>query len=446
MTDSKTNNPGVTVIGGGLAGSEAAYQLARRGINVTLFEQKPHTKSPAHSDHNLAELVCSNSLRSNEFATGPGLLKEELRRVGSLLIKVAEQNAVPAGGALAVDREAFALSVTEIINKNPLINVVREEVQTIPEEGIVICATGPLTSEALSADLSRIVGQEHLYFYDAIAPIVDGDTINFNKVFSASRYDKGSPDDYINCPLNRDQYDELIDAILEARKIPLRDFEKPRFFEGCLPLEVLAARGHQTLSFGAFKPVGLTDPATGKRPSAVVQLRKENREGTAYNLVGCQTRLARPEQRRIFRMIPGLEAVQFLRLGSVHRNTFLNGPACLMPDFSLKSRPDLIFGGQISGVEGYIESIASGFLAGLKAFYLVKGADFSVPPVETALGGLVRHISGEFCSPQKFQPSNIHFGLLPPGPRKTPKKEKRLIVANRAIKALAVWQEKYSLI
>lgn len=426
----------LTIIGGGLAGCEAAWQAAERGVRVSLLEMKPQAYSPAHHLPGLAELVCSNSLRGESLENAVGLLKEELRRAGSLLMAAADATRVPAGGALAVDRGLFSAFVTERIENHPLISLVRGEVTDIPPEGIVVIASGPLTSDALAEKIMVLTGPK-LYFYDAIAPIVAAESLDMNKVFRASRYGKGDGDDYLNCPMAEDEYERFVDAILAAEKVPARDFEKVVHFEGCMPVEEMAERGRETLRFGPLKPVGLADPRTGQEPHAVVQLRAENREGTMFNLVGFQTKLTYPEQRRVFRMIPGLENAEFVRLGSMHRNTFINAPALLAPTFQLKSDSRIFFAGQITGVEGYVESTGSGFLAGINAARLVRGEELLVPPAATALGALVTHITN--ADVKHFQPMNVNYGLFPPLEGKVKKKERRGRLAERALAELDRW-------
>lgn len=428
----------ITIIGGGLAGCEAAWQAAQRGITVVLHEMKPQRFSPAHELPGLAELVCSNSLRGISLDNAVGLLKEELRRCGSLTMESAEATSVPAGGALAVDRQLFSDYVTERIESHPLIRIERGELSCIPAEGVVIIASGPLTSDALALSLAELTG-DRLYFYDAIAPIVAADSLDMSKVFAASRYGKGDGDDYLNCPLNEDEYLRFIDELNRGGKIPARDFEKVVHFEGCMPVEELASRGIETLRFGPMKPVGLVDPNTGHEAHAVIQLRAENREKTMYNLVGFQTKLTWPEQRRIFRLIPGLENVEFVRLGSMHRNTFINSPALLESTQQLKSDPRIFFAGQITGVEGYVESAASGLLAGIAAARLVCGLTPPVPSPETALGALMHHITN--ADVKHFQPMNVNYGLFPELPGKVKKKERRQKLAERALDALDAWKE-----
>ncbi len=426
----------ITVIGGGLAGCEAAWQAARRGVSVTLHEMKPAKFSPAHSLPGLAELVCSNSLRGESLENAVGLLKQELRRAGSLFMAAADATRVPAGGALAVDRELFSAAITEKIDSHPLITVVRGEVAALPLDGTVIVASGPLTSDPLAVALQRLTG-EYLYFYDAIAPIVTADSLDMDKIFAASRYGKGDGDDYLNCPLDQEEYDRFVAELLAAEKVPAREFEKVVHFEGCMPIEELAARGHDTLRFGPMKPVGLVDPRTGREPHAVVQLRAENRERTLFNLVGFQTKLTWPGQRRIFPLIPGLGRAEFARLGSMHRNTFINAPRLLEATFQLKGEPRIFFAGQITGVEGYVESAASGFLAGINAARLVRGEALTLPPPETALGALVHHITN--TDARHFQPMNVNYGLFPDLPGRVKKKERRTRLAERAVMALDDW-------
>ena len=428
----------ITVIGGGLAGCEAAWQAARRGVSVTLHEMKPAKFSPAHSLPGLAELVCSNSLRGESLENAVGLLKQELRRAGSLFMAAADATRVPAGGALAVDRELFSAAITEKIDSHPLITVVRGEVAALPLDGTVIVASGPLTSDPLAVALQRLTG-EYLYFYDAIAPIVTADSLDMDKIFAASRYGKGDGDDYLNCPLDQEEYDRFVAELLAAEKVPAREFEKVVHFEGCMPIEELAARGHDTLRFGPMKPVGLVDPRTGREPHAVVQLRAENRERTLFNLVGFQTKLTWPGQRRIFPLIPGLGRAEFARLGSMHRNTFINAPRLLEATFQLKGEPRIFFAGQITGVEGYVESAASGFLAGINAARLVRGEALTLPPPETALGALVHHITN--TDARHFQPMNVNYGLFPDLPGRVKKKERRTRLAERAVEALELWLE-----
>lgn len=425
------------IIGAGLAGCEAAWQAAQRGVSVILHEMKPERFSPAHHLSGLGELVCSNSLRGDSLENAVGLLKEELRRCGSLIMEAAEATRVPAGGALAVDRQLFSDYITDKITAHPLVRLERGEVSDIPAEGCVVVASGPLTSDALAGELSRMTG-DRLYFYDAIAPIVTASSLDMATIFAASRYGKGDGDDYLNCPLNEAEYLRFVDELVRGEKVPARDFEKIVHFEGCMPVEEMAERGVETLRFGPMKPVGLIDPRTGVEPHAVVQLRAENLEKTMFNLVGFQTKLTWPEQRRIFRMIPGLEAAEFVRLGSLHRNTFINAPALLMATQQLKSDPRIIFAGQITGVEGYVESAASGFLAGMNAACLKLGRPLAVPPKETALGALMHHITN--ADTRHFQPMNVNYGLFPELPGRVKKKEKRGKLAERALEKLEEWR------
>lgn len=430
----------LTIIGGGLAGCEAAWQAARINCQVHLYEMKPHTFSPAHESPMLAELVCSNSLRSNEMSSAVGLLKEEMRRLDSLILKAAEKTQVPAGKALAVDRNRFAEFITGAIEGQPNIRVTREEVREIPPPAgkPIILATGPLTAAPLAASLASLTGKEHLSFYDAIAPIVHTDSLDLTVVYQASRYDDG-PGDYLNCPMSEEEYNSFITALKEAEQVPLKSFEEKKYFEGCLPIEVMLARGDNTLRFGPMKPVGLPDPRTGRDPYAVVQLRKENLQGTLYNMVGFQTKLTYPEQKRIFRMIPGLTNAEFARLGSIHRNTFICGPAVLTPFLQVARRPDLLLAGQITGVEGYVESTAMGIMAGINAARLSMGKNPVTPPPDTALGALIAHLT--LTDADLFQPSNVNFGLFPPLGRKMPKKLRGQYRAQTALQSLAEWQQ-----
>ncbi|MEW6333115.1 MAG: methylenetetrahydrofolate--tRNA-(uracil(54)-C(5))-methyltransferase (FADH(2)-oxidizing) TrmFO [Thermodesulfobacteriota bacterium] len=429
----------ITVIGGGLAGCEAAWQLLGRGCPVRLREMKPARFSPAHTSPLLAELVCSNSLRSNSPDNAVGLLKEELRRMDSLIMAAADATAVPAGKALAVDRLAFSRFIEERLAGRAGLEIVRGEMTGIPPEGVTIVATGPLTSDRLAAAIADQTGHESLYFHDAVSPIVEGASIAMDRVFAASRYGHGDPD-YLNCPMDRDTYERFWKALTEAAEVPLHSFEELKCFEGCLPVEVIARRGIETLTHGPMKPVGLTDPVTGRRPHAVVQLRREDREGRLFNIVGFQTKLTWPEQRRIFRTIPGLEKAEFARYGSVHRNTFLNAPALLTPFLQLRSRPDLFFAGQITGVEGYVESTAMGLLAGINASILVKGGEMTIPPPETALGALIGHL--QRADRRTFQPMNVAFGLFPPLSGRFRKKDRGHAYARRALAALPDWRRR----
>lgn len=427
----------ITIIGAGLAGCEAAWQAAREGCRVTLYEMKPGTFSPAHQSDNLAELVCSNSLRGAGLNNAVGCLKEELRRIDSLFIKAADATAVPAGGALAVDRDDFSRYITEKLSAEPNIRLVREEIKELPQTGITILATGPLTSAPLADALKTLTGSEDLYFYDAIAPIVEADSIDLSQAWRASRYDKDGAD-YINCPLSTEQYQDFVQQLLRADKIPGRAFEQLIHFEGCMPIEEMARRGTQTLAFGPMKPVGLPDPKSGRTPHAVVQLRQDNRHATLYNLVGFQTRLTHPEQQRIFRLIPGLEQARFARLGSMHRNTFVNAPVCLDNRLRFKMAPHIFVAGQLSGVEGYVESAACGLLAGIFAASAKRGEVLPQPPAETALGSLLAHVAT--AESTNFQPMNINYGLFPPlEGRKRKRSERRLAMAERALAALPEW-------
>lgn len=418
------------IIGGGLAGCEAAWQAAKDGVNVRLYEMRPDRTTEAHKTDLLAELVCSNSLRSKESVTAAGLLKKELQAAGSIVMEAADKTSVPAGSALAVDRVLFSEYITERIMGSPLIEVIREEIAVIPE-GISIISTGPLTSDGMSGAIRQLIGDDYLYFYDAIAPIIDAGSIDRSKVFAGSRYGKGG-DDYLNCPMNQSEYDNFYNALMSADKVTAKEFEDEKVFEGCMPVEVMAGRGLDTLRFGPMKPVGLNDPGTGKTPHAVVQLRIENRNVTAYNIVGFQTRLKWPEQKRVFQMIPGLEEAEFLRYGSIHRNTFINGPLFIENDLSLKVSRKTYIAGQLTGVEGYIESTAMGLLAGINASRRMQGRSFLPPPVESGHGALLGHVT---TSPHEgFQPSNINFGLFPqPEQRIRKRRERRGFMAERAL-------------
>lgn len=432
----------VAVIGGGLAGCECSLALARAGVAVRLFEMKPGRYSEAHGSPNLAELVCSNSLRSEEPSTGVGLLKEEMRALGSLVLAAADATRVPAGKALAVDRDLFSAEVTRVIGAEPNITLERCEVGRLDDPALagadaVVVAAGPLASAALAEDLARAVGGERLYFYDAIAPIVAADSLDMDVVFAGSRY-RPEDLDYLNCPLDEAQYKGFVAALLAAAKVPPRDFEKEFHFEGCLPVEEMAERGEMTLAFGPLKPVGLTDPRTGERPFAVVQLRAENRAGTAFNLVGFQTKLTHPEQKRVFRLIPGLERAEFLRLGSIHRNTYVDAPRVLTPELELRARPGVFLAGQITGVEGYLESAACGLWLGLHvAGKLGHGPQVGLPPRETALGGLLGHL--QTPPVKRFQPSNVHFGLMPKLEAKAKKAVRKELYAERGRVHFAAW-------
>jgi methylenetetrahydrofolate--tRNA-(uracil-5-)-methyltransferase len=404
----------IHIIGGGLAGTEAAWQVARRGIQCVLHEMRPARRTAAHQTDRLAELVCSNSLKSEQEASAPWLLKEELRRLDSLLLRAAQAARVPGGHALTVDREVFSSEVTSAISSEPLIELRREEVTSIPAEGIVIIATGPLTSDTLAIEISRLTGSERLFFYDSISPIVDAETVDTGVAFWASRYGKsaGGTDDYLNCPFDREQYERFVDELLKAESVSshIQEDNTP-YFEACLPIEEIARRGRDTLRFGPMKPMGLTDPRTGRRPWAVVQLRQENLRAASFNLVGFQNHLKFGEQARILRMIPGLENAEFLRFGQIHRNTYINAPALLTPTLQLRTRPEVLFAGQISGVEGYVESIATGLMAGIHAASLAAGTEPRPLARETALGSLCHYVSG--ANPSHYQPANITFDLLP---------------------------------
>ena len=427
----------ITIIGAGLAGCEAAWQIAGKGIPVDLFEMRPQRMTPAHQSDRLSELVCSNSLRGTGMHNAVGLLKEELRRCGSLFITTADAHAVPAGGALAVDREGFAEEITRSIDEHPLITLHRQEITEIPDDRIVIIASGPLTSEALAEKIGALTGQEHLYFYDAIAPIIEADSIDMEKVYAASRYDRGGAD-YLNCPFDKEQYLAFVEALCKGDKVVPHDFEKVVHFEGCMPVEVLAERGEMTLAFGPMKPVGLRDPRTGRDPFAVIQLRQDDKHANLYNLVGFQTKLTYPEQERVFRTIPGLEKVKFARLGSMHRNTFINAPACLNETMQLKGAANIFFAGQITGVEGYVESAASGFIAGLSAAACYQEQNFLSPPLTTALGALLNY--PVTASVENFQPMNITYGLFPALEQRIRKRrDRRQALADRALADLDLW-------
>jgi len=430
MSDSR-----VVIVGGGLAGSEAAWQAARRGASVDLYEMRPARSTPVHKTTDLAELVCSNSLKSNLMDTASGLLKEEMRRLDSLIIRVADRAKVPAGGALAVDREGFARGVTEAIAAQPGIRLIREEITSIPAGGPCILATGPLASEAIAASIATFTGKDYLYFFDAISPIIEADTIDREKVFGASRYGKGG-DDYLNCPLTAAEYDRFYQELINAAEAPTHEFERGiAYFEGCLPIEEMARRGRETLLFGPMKPVGLVDPRTGRQPFAVVQLRQDTLAADFYSMVGFQNHLKFGEQARIFRMIPGLERAEFPRLGQVHRNSYINAPAILLPTFQARRRRDLFFAGQISGVEGYLESAASGLIAGINAACLVDGGQPIIFPATTALGALAHYVSSSDTT--NYQPTNIAFGLLPPLQRPIrDKRQKKAALVERSLRDL----------
>ena len=440
-------SPTVHIIGAGLAGSEAAWQCARRGVAVDLFEMRPVRSTPAHQTSDFAELVCSNSLKSESENTAPWLLKEELRRAGSLLLEIARECAVPAGHALAVDRTDFSRKVTEAISREPLINVRRGEAVSINEDQLTIIATGPLTSDALSQEIARLCaagsGNSHLYFYDSISPIVEADSIDMAKVYLAARYDKGSAD-YINCPMSKEEYDTFYDALLAAQSVEEKDWEKLNYFESCLPIEEIARRGRDTLRFGPMKPVGLKDPRTGKMPYAVVQLRQENLRADSYNLVGFQNHLKFGEQARVLRLIPGLENARFLRYGQIHRNTYINAPTLLALTLQMKQHPRVLFAGQICGVEGYVESIATGLIAGLNAAILTVGGEPVPPPRPTAFGSLTHYVTQ--ADARNFQPANITFDLLPAlETRIRDRKERHRLQCELALREFGGWLNRHSL-
>jgi methylenetetrahydrofolate--tRNA-(uracil-5-)-methyltransferase len=438
---SSTGN--VTVIGAGLAGSEATYYLAKHGIRVKLFEMRPRVFTPAHNTSLFGELVCSNSLKSSSLVNASGVLKEEMKKLGSIVMEAAEMNKVPAGQALAVDREKFSDYLTKKLRQNHLIEIIIDEVREIPptNEGPVIIATGPLTSNHLTQRILQLTESENLYFYDAISPIIDAESIDLSKTFKGSRYGKGSDEegDYLNCSLNEQEYDKFADEIINAQKVEIRDFEKEIYFEGCLPIEILAQRGKDSLRFGPMKPVGLIDPRTKKRPYSVIQLRKENASSSMYSMVGFQTKLKYTEQRRVLRLIPGLENAEFLRYGSVHRNTFVNSPKVLLPSLQIKGNEKIMLAGQIVGVEGYVESAAMGLLAGINALRIVKGLKTVVPPHETAIGSLIRYITDP--STKEFQPMNINFGLFPKAEIGKTKSDRRKLIAERAISKLCEFNQ-----
>ncbi|ACO29844.1 TPA: FADH(2)-oxidizing methylenetetrahydrofolate--tRNA-(uracil(54)-C(5))-methyltransferase TrmFO [Bacillus cereus] len=423
----------VNVIGAGLAGSEAAYQIAKRGVQVRLYEMRPVRQTPAHHTDKFAELVCSNSLRANTLTNAVGVIKEEMRLMDSVIIRAADECSVPAGGALAVDRHEFAAKVTEYVKNHPNVTVMNEEITEIPE-GPTIIATGPLTSPDLSAQLKELTGEDYFYFYDAAAPIVEKDSIDMNKVYLKSRYDKGEAA-YLNCPMTEEEFDRFYEALIAAETVPLKEFEKEIFFEGCMPVEVMASRGRQTLVFGPMKPVGLEDPKTGKTPYAVVQLRQDDAAGTLYNIVGFQTHLKWGPQKEVLQLIPGLENAEIVRYGVMHRNTFINSPNLLRPTYQYKQRDDLFFAGQMTGVEGYVESAASGLLAGINAARLVKGEEPIVLPPVTAMGSMANYITA--TNAKNFQPMNANFGLFAPLEKKIKKKaERNEAYATRALETI----------
>ncbi len=431
----------VHVIGAGLAGCEAAWQLVNMGIPVRIYEMKPQKYSPAHKSEKFGELVCSNSLRADLLSNAVGLLKQEMREMNSLIMRSADKHRVPAGGALAVDREAFSQEITDTLRSHPLIEVVSEEVTKLPEDVPVIVATGPLTSDGLIPEISRLTGEDYLHFYDAAAPIVAFDSIDMTKVFRASRYDKGDAD-YLNCPMTKEEYDRFYHELIQAETAVLKEFEKGSVFEGCMPIEAMAKRGEATMLFGPLKPVGLRNPHSDEVPYAVVQLRQDDGAGSLYNIVGFQTNLKWGEQKRVFSLIPGLENAEFIRYGVMHRNTFLNSPKLLDDSYRLKRKPNLYFAGQMTGVEGYAESAASGLTAGLFCGARVHGKELPSLPEETALGALARYVSNQ--SVTDFQPMNINFGLLPPlGVRIRGKREKNEAISQRALEALRGYKEEY---
>lgn len=431
-------NDTVTVIGGGFAGVEAAKQLTKRGIRVRLYEMKPVKFSPAHKSEMLCEVVCSNSFKSANPASAAGLLKNEMALLGSLCVKCAKETSVPAGGALAVDRDEFSAAVTKETEKDPMIEIVREEMTRIPDEGVVIVAAGPLASDALSEDIKRLCGGG-LSFFDAAAPIITAESVDMSRAFTASRYDKGGEDDYINCPMNKAEYEAFYEALINAESVVLHDFEKKNgVYEGCMPIEIMAKRGDNTIRFGPMKPVGLVDPTTGHRPWAVLQLRRENDAGTLLNLVGFQTNLKFPEQKRVFGMIPALKNAEYVRYGVMHRNSFIDAPRVLTERFNLKKEPRIFFAGQITGVEGYMESAASGIIAGINAARFIKGENGFVPPADTMLGAFCRYVSDE--SLKNYQPMGAAIGLLPPPEERIRDKRERYgYIAERALRSL----EKY---
>ncbi len=423
----------VNVIGAGLAGSEAVWQIANRGIHVNLYEMRPVKQTPAHHTDKFAELVCSNSLRANTLTNAVGVLKEEMRTLNSLIIASADASAVPAGGALAVDRHEFSARVTEKLNTHPNVTIMNEEVTDIPE-GVTIIATGPLTSELLSAKLKELSGEDYFYFYDAAAPIIEKDSINMDKVYLKSRYDKGEAA-YLNCPMSEEEFERFYEALIAAETVPLKEFEKEIFFEGCMPIEVMATRGKKTMLFGPLKPVGLEDPKTGKRPFAVVQLRQDDAAGTLYNIVGFQTHLKWGPQKEVIQLIPGLENAEIVRYGVMHRNTFMNSPKVLQDTYQFKNRDNLFFAGQMTGVEGYVESAASGLIAGINAARMLKGEELLAFPAETVIGSMVHYITS--ANEKNFQPMNANFGLLPDLPVKIKgKKERNEEHAKRALNTI----------
>lgn len=433
----------VVIVGAGLAGSEAAYQIAKRGFRVRLYEMRPKKTTPAHKTAMFSELVCSNSLRATSMENAVGLLKEEMRCLDSLIMVCADACKVPAGGALAVDRELFSKMVTEKLENHPLIEVVREEVLDIPSDSVVILASGPLTSESLAKKIMEYTGKEYFYFYDAVAPIVAKDSIDMDKVFISSRYDKGDAD-YINCPMNKEEYQKFYSSLVEAEKAPRKEFDKEVHFEGCMPIEALATRGEDTMRYGPLKPVGLVNPHTGERPYAVVQLRQDNAVASLYNIVGFQTGLSFKAQKEVFSLIPGLEKAEFVRLGVMHRNTYLNSPMLLEPTLACKARSGLFFAGQITGVEGYVESASSGLIAGINAVAYLKGESLLTFPPDTAHGALCHYIVNSDL--KKFQPMNVAFGIFPPLEEKIrDKKKRKLLMANRGLESLEKFIDEHNL-
>lgn len=427
----------VIIVGAGMAGSEAAWQVAQRGIKVDLYEMRPEKSTPAHKTEKFAELVCSNSLRGAGLENAVGLLKEEMRQLNSIIMESADINRVPAGGALAVDREGFSQYITDKVKNHPNVTVINKEIETIPQEddAITIIASGPLTSEVLAKSIGELTGQDYFYFYDAAAPLISKESIDMSKAYRASRYGKGTAD-YINCPMDKEEYEKFWQELTTAELAPIKEFEKAKFFEGCMPVEEMARRGIDTLLYGPLKPVGLEDPKTGKRPYAVVQLRQDNAADSLYNIVGFQTHLKWPEQKRVFGLIPGLENAEFVRYGVMHRNTFINSPELLRPTLQYKDRDDLLFAGQMTGVEGYIESAASGLVAGVNAAYLAKGENPVIFPKQTAHGSMCKYITSAVA--KHFQPMNANFGLMPPlEERIRDKKLKKQKIAERALEFLA---------
>jgi len=427
----------VNVIGAGLAGSEAAWQIANRGVKVRLYEMRPQKQTPAHHTENFAELVCTNSLRANQLTNGVGLLKEEMRRLDSVIMQAADTHSVPAGGALAVDRDSFSQAVTDAVRNHPNVEVINEEITTLPA-GITVIATGPLTSDALAKEIVKFTGDNGLYFYDAAAPIIAKDSIDMDKVYLKSRYDKGEAA-YLNCPMTEEEFNAFYQELVNAQLAELHDFEDEKFFEGCMPIEEMASRGAKTMLFGPLKPVGLADPKTGEEPFAVVQLRQDNAVGDLYNIVGFQTHLKWGEQKRVFSMIPGLENARFVRYGVMHRNTYLRSPEMMTATYQTKARTDLLFAGQMTGVEGYVESAASGLYAGINAAKLALGQEPVVFPIETMLGAMAHYIT--HASKKNFQPINANFGIVPRLTKKIrDKRERNLQLSERALEVLETFK------